>query len=139
MLKKIGELLGVLVVLYGVATYGGWFLASFFKWSQGAEHGCLMLGVSPQEITADIKSGLRKNGNRIHTSISGGLPILFWVKNGKFSINDESRKQSGSVKLALSARKLQLDFFYSGTEPFSESIVFKRVSECPANSTVYDH
>lgn len=139
MLDRITKSITIVVFIFVVFTYGPWFIAGFYDWEQGGAHGCLRLRVSPTEVKANIESGLRANGGRIETVISEGVPMLFWVGNAVFAIDDESRKHNGFVKMNLGFSSLTLTFSYSGDNPFSEEIVFDRVSKCKFDSTIYNH
>lgn len=134
-----GKIITIVVFTFVTLTYGSWFIASFYDWGHGSEHGCLRLRVSPTEVKANIESDRRESGGRIETIITEGVPILFWVGNAIFSIDDESRKHDGFVKMNLGFSELEMTFSYSGDEPFTETIRYKRVTACNVDNTVYAH
>ncbi len=139
MLETAGKVITIVVFTFVTLTYGSWFIASFYDWDHGAEHGCLRLRVSPTEVKANIESGLRESGGRIETIITEGVPILFWVGNAIFKVDDESRKHNGFVKMNLGLSELEMTLSHSGDEPFTETIIYKRVAACNVDKTVYYH
>lgn len=95
LLQAVLVLAAVLGLLYGIVTYGSWYLASLCTWEDD-KHRSLTLGYSgPGLVEGHIRD---RNGTNTH--VMPGFPVLFSIASTKF-VDETALRPDGTASLRL--------------------------------------
>lgn len=125
------------LTVYAVITYGGWYWATCWTWEDQVNkiNGCLSLGyVSATSIEGTMVSP--KTRGSIRTEISGGYPILLFIRRAKFEIPEQG--QGGHMSLSIGLNEIVIYPHYDGRRggPANATpIRFSRVSTCASQGS----
>ncbi len=130
MIEKAATGIGILLFLYGIFTYGGWYFATNYEWQAQGKHelvGCLRLTMGLNTVNATISS--HPNANPKGTTIvDDGFPI-FWKFTGKQKFSGSL--QVGYAEFSFTGNTITMRQYYRGNGPDkTEEVTFLRTKYC---------